>query len=151
MSAVYANANQVIGTSILLLNLFITITGSEEVAQCTLTNMLRMSIKVANIYCFLCDQEKQLQARTVINYSSALQWHLIYLWYLLHRDTIAKGETEEQIQKGLCSWWVCPNTSNLILIPDFSVEREHAQHEVEMKESSCLPFCAFSTLFHEFT
>jgi hypothetical protein len=62
-----------------------------------------MSIKVEHVNTFLCDIERQYQARTMVNYSSALQWHLAYLRFLLHVDTKAKNVTEEEIQKAVRS------------------------------------------------
>lgn len=56
------------------------------------------------MYRFLTDTESQLQARTVVNYAAALQWHLVYLRYFLHPDTeTVKHTTERLIQKAIRS------------------------------------------------
>ena len=72
----------------------------------TLVELIRISIKVANIHTFLCDLEKQFTAKTVVNYCSMLQWHLVYLCYLLHWDMNTKLASEGQIQTILWSMYV---------------------------------------------
>jgi hypothetical protein len=109
--------------------------GDDEPA-CDLTVMLRMSIKVANICPFLCDTQQQYQARTASNYSSALQWHLVYLRYLLHVDTCAKTSIEKEIQNALRSRWVCVFALCTVFAKIFiSVLKECKQREGEMIES----------------
>lgn len=54
-----------------------------------------LSFQVANLTRYLADSEEQVQARTLVNYTAALQWHLIYLRYLLHPDTTVLTETPE--------------------------------------------------------
>src|SRR5262245_60450788 len=70
----------------------------QERKSCTLEQLLMMSVKVDCMYRFLSDGEAKLEARTMMNYTAALQWHLIYLRYLLHTETIAADGTETTIQ-----------------------------------------------------
>jgi hypothetical protein len=64
----------------------------------------------------ITELEGQLQARTVVNYTSALQWHLIYLRYLLHADA-SVSEREEPIRTAVKS----------------SSKKEDEEHLKEMK------------------
>lgn len=74
----------------------------EGPISCTMEQMILMSIKVDNMYRFLADSEGQLQARTIVNYTAAFQWHLIFLRYLHHPDTETAANTPEQgIQKAV--------------------------------------------------
>ena len=91
----------------------------KEEEECTLAQLLLASIKVSVMYPFLSDSEQQLQARTVVNYAAALQWHLVYLRFLLHSDSVATIEEEQAILKAVRS----------------TMKQENETREKEMKEA----------------
>lgn len=63
--------------------------------------MLGFSVQVATLWRFLSDMEGSFQARTICNYSAALQWHLVYIRFLLHPDMTSENSEEQLIQKAL--------------------------------------------------
>ena len=71
------------------------------------------------MYPFLSNSEQQLQARTVVNYTAALQWHLVYLRFLLHPDSVATIEEEQAVLKAVRS----------------TMKQENETREKEMKEA----------------
>lgn len=60
--------------------------------------LLFTSIRVEIMYCFLADREGQFVAQTLVNYSIAFQWHLIYLRYLLHVNSSPSSVGQKTIQ-----------------------------------------------------
>jgi hypothetical protein len=57
---------------------------------------------VSNLWSFLSDMEKKFQAWTIVNYSAAMQWHLVYLHYLLHPETVPVDDKEKEVHKSFC-------------------------------------------------
>ena len=100
-------------------NFEIIVLDSEEEEECTLAQLLLASIKVSVMYPFLSNSEQQLQARTVVNYTAALQWHLVYLRFLLHPDSVATIEEEQAVLKAVRS----------------TMKQENETREKEMKEA----------------
>ena len=100
-------------------NFEIIVLDSEEEEECTLAQLLLASIKVSVMYPFLSNSEQQLQARTVVNYAAALQWHLVYLRFLLHPDSVATIEEEQAVLKAVRS----------------TMKQENETREKEMKEA----------------
>lgn len=69
----------------------------EETNSCTLAEIILASVKVANIWGFLSPRIgiNGIQSRTVVNYSAAFKWHLVYLRYLLHKDALVSDKEQE--------------------------------------------------------
>ena len=100
-------------------NFEIIVLDSEEEEECTLAQLLLASIKVSVMYPFLSNSEQQLQARTVVNYAAALQWHLVYLRFLLHPNSVATIEEKQVVLKAVRS----------------TMKQENETREKEMKEA----------------
>lgn len=62
--------------------------------------LLLLSINAGHMNQFLTNTEQQLRARTLVNYTAALQWHFGYLRFLLHpQTTTLDGTSEQHIQQ----------------------------------------------------
>jgi len=71
--------------------------------ECTLNELLVMSIQVNHIHQYFSNRTDKLVARTIVNYSAAIQWHFVYLRYLAHEDTQIRDSQERLIQQAIFS------------------------------------------------
>jgi hypothetical protein len=75
---------------------FTFVTGDDSTGV-SVGDLLAVSARVATLWKFISDMEGTYTSRTVVNYSAALQWHLVYLRYLLHSETKAIRDGEEEV------------------------------------------------------
>ena len=79
----------------------------------SLSLLLLTSIRIEHLQQFLSDRDSSFTPRTIVNYSAALQWHLLYLRYLLHPDSLPPTKEDQKNRRAFRSSVVVENDNRL--------------------------------------